>query len=313
MGFFKKDYNKPGPGVPKNAPRKTGASRLFEILGRDFGNLIKLNLIYFPFILIPALCLVFVWLSFLAGVGLYMLIAAILGAAACIPLGGATSAMYYCITKMQWDEPGFIWHDFKKTLKENFRGTMWVGVIYGVLTGAQTIAFLFYQTIGGGLGIALMAIFFFSVLLIAMVMPYFFTQAPYLDMGAGDMLRNSLMMALGFAPKSLMGAILGSGLIIAQVLFFPFTFITLVLFGFTLPCLFALTWVWPVVDKQFEIEKTLRKRKTEKGEAEDLERDVQFAEQYRQRLEEAEEAKNAESADGSTTESSPESPNESKG
>ena len=46
MGIFNRDFNKPGPGVNKDEPRKKGAARFFELLTRDFGDLIKLNLLF---------------------------------------------------------------------------------------------------------------------------------------------------------------------------------------------------------------------------------------------------------------------------
>lgn len=268
MALFKRDFSKPGPGVPKNAPRKKGFPRLFEILGRDFGNLVKLNLIYLLFVLVPVVCLVFTYISYLAGVGLFMLLAAVLGIAACIPLGPATTGMYYCVSKMLWDEPGFIWHDFKKAFKENFRLTVGPGIAYGVLTGSQVLAFLLYNHMEVDMGIPMMALFFFSVLFVAMAAPYFFVQAPYLNSSVSELLRNSFMLAIGFAPKSLLAAVLGTGLLVAQVLAFPLTLPIILFFGFTMPCLFSLMWVWPVVDKQFEIEKTLRKRAEERALAE---------------------------------------------
>ena len=41
MGFFNRNFDRPGPGVAKDAPRKKGAARWFEILGRDLGSFFK--------------------------------------------------------------------------------------------------------------------------------------------------------------------------------------------------------------------------------------------------------------------------------
>ena len=47
MGIFNRNFNKPGPGVNKDEPRKKGFARFFELLIRDFGDLVKLNMILF--------------------------------------------------------------------------------------------------------------------------------------------------------------------------------------------------------------------------------------------------------------------------
>ena len=39
MGLFHQNFDKPGPGVSPDAPRKRGAARFFEILGRDFSTI----------------------------------------------------------------------------------------------------------------------------------------------------------------------------------------------------------------------------------------------------------------------------------
>ncbi len=36
---FSSNFDKPGPGVSPDAPRKKGAARFFEILGRDFSTI----------------------------------------------------------------------------------------------------------------------------------------------------------------------------------------------------------------------------------------------------------------------------------
>ena len=45
MGLFNMHYDRPGPGVSKDAPRKTGFARWFEIVARDIGSFTKANII----------------------------------------------------------------------------------------------------------------------------------------------------------------------------------------------------------------------------------------------------------------------------
>ena len=40
-GLFSFSYNKPGPGVSPDTPRKRGVARLLEVLGRDMGPFFK--------------------------------------------------------------------------------------------------------------------------------------------------------------------------------------------------------------------------------------------------------------------------------
>lgn len=63
MAFFGLfgNYDKPGPGVPKDEPPKPGFVRFFTILARKFSKLVQLNLVF----LLPALA------AFVVAVGLF--------------------------------------------------------------------------------------------------------------------------------------------------------------------------------------------------------------------------------------------------
>ena len=47
MGLFGSNYERAGSGIAKNAPKKKGFFRFFEIFGRKFWKLFELNLLYF--------------------------------------------------------------------------------------------------------------------------------------------------------------------------------------------------------------------------------------------------------------------------
>ena len=51
MGLFGQNYNAEGPGVSKDAAEKRGFFAFFELYGRKFTSLVKVNLIYFVLIL----------------------------------------------------------------------------------------------------------------------------------------------------------------------------------------------------------------------------------------------------------------------
>lgn len=268
MAFFKKDYNKPGPGVPKNAPKKKGVARFAEIVGRDISSLVKLNIIYQICILPAQLLLLFALLSLGVGYGSMFVLFGLLALLFSFPVGPATVALNLLVSKMLRDEPGFVWHDFKKAFKENFKSSVAPGMIYSLILGAQAFAYFYYISLSATtVGFLMAALYFFSVLLFALASPYFFLQSAYLDLKTGGLLRNSVALALGFLPRSLVGALLGTGLVLGQMLLFPFLTIVTFFVGYTIPLLMNLMWIWPPVDKTFSIDETLRKRTEERVDA----------------------------------------------
>lgn len=57
MGLFFRNYNKPGPGIDKDAPQKKALFRFLELLSRKSMRLIGLNILYFIVLLPVIVCL----------------------------------------------------------------------------------------------------------------------------------------------------------------------------------------------------------------------------------------------------------------
>ncbi|MDL2323826.1 DUF624 domain-containing protein [Ruminococcaceae bacterium OttesenSCG-928-A16] len=268
MALFKNNYNKPGPGVPKNAPKKKGFARFFEIFGRDSGNLVKLNLLVFVCELPSVIAFIVAIMGFLSGQGQWFMLFLLLALVLSFPVGPARTAEAYILTKMLRDDPGFAWHDFKAKFKENFKTSLVPGLIFSAVTGSQILAGLYFFLMGAQIHFVWVAVYIVSVLLFSMAAPYFFVQAAYLDLKTGPMLKNSLFLAMGYMPRSFAGAIinlllmLGQGVLIFLV--FPPAIILPVLLGRILPSLINTMWAWPQIDKTFTIDKTLKKREADR-------------------------------------------------
>ncbi len=263
MALFNRNFNKPGPGVAKDEPRKKGIRRFFEVLGRDFGGLVKLNLLFFA-CCVPSLALYIVGMLNLGGNASVVLLVLALVAAA--PIGGAVTAGYYCISKMLQDRPGFIWHDFQRKFKENWLLTLPVGIVCTLIVYVQVYFLLVLAgNPGSDLGLETV-IFIMSWVIFGMVSPYFFLQAGYLTLKTGALLKNSFLLAFGNGPRSLMGMLCGSIIWACIILFIPASLVLLPLlplFAFSLSWLLTLMWIWKPVDAQFQIEETLRAKDKE--------------------------------------------------
>ncbi len=112
FGLF--DYNKVGPGVDKNAPKKRGFVVFFEIYFRKFWKLIEASLL-------AALLSVPVLTSGLANAGLTFI--------------GRNFAR---------QKHAFIWSDFWDTVKKNWKQALPVGIINTVLQLIMAYALYFY-------------------------------------------------------------------------------------------------------------------------------------------------------------------------
>lgn len=90
MVWFRASYLKEGPGIEKDAPKKTGLALFFEIFVREFWQILKLNFMF----VVCALPLV--------------------------TFGAAHAALSRCTMNMVRDVPNDVWYDFRQEFKKDF-------------------------------------------------------------------------------------------------------------------------------------------------------------------------------------------------
>ncbi len=237
FGLF--DYNKPGPGVPENAPPKSPFIVFFEILQRKFWNFIKINFMFLVFDL-PAILLGYLVLLFLFPnifpnafessemLTSEMLIKFILMTPIfCIPMitvGPAQAGFTYIMRNYAREEHAFIWSDFKDAALKNFKQSMIIGTINFIATFLMLLSIRAYSLINNGnvivmAGMVLMVILF---LVFAMMSIYIYPILVTFDLPIKQIYKNALIFAaVKFFPN--LGILLLS------------TFIILLTFGMIIP------------------------------------------------------------------------------
>ena len=133
MGIFRQNFDRPGPGVAKDAPRKKGAARFFEILGRDAGSLFKAGLL---------VGLAYIPVGIFVGFGLFSLSMPVTLLAAGVGgllTGPLLAGLYDTVMRALRDEPGYWWHTYKRAMKANWKQAMLAGVVLNLLVGAQVL------------------------------------------------------------------------------------------------------------------------------------------------------------------------------
>ena len=295
MGIFSRNFDRPGPGVRKDEPRKKGAARFFELFFRDFGDLVKLNLLFTACVL-PSL------IFFVFGEMTRALIFHIVALILAFPIGGALTAYVYYITRMMRDDPSYVWFEFKRKFKENYKQAAILGIICtafvytqimlwlslmrtveyemleGMIEGSAELSEALVVSAAAGIDFWWLIIALFSLLIFGMITPYIFMNFAYLDLRTFGVIKNSVLMAFGFLPRSFMGAILGGTVWIAFALFFPLSIALLpfvALFGVSLSMMLTYIWVWKPFDNYFKIEETLVARAKEaEQEEESISKDI---------------------------------------
>lgn len=230
MGLFN-NYDKPGKGIDKDAPKKKGIFLYFELLWRKLGLLVKSNMLYFlvsiPVILIYHFASWFV-LTNLTRSGNpsqhFILISAIL---LTILWGtGPVSCGYaYLMRNFAREEHVFLTSDFFEKIKENFKlgNAMLAADIVVLFTG--TIALRFYMQLfksGHAFAKYIICILIIAAMFYTFMHYYVYEFAVTFENKVGATIKNSLIMSAATLPMNLLLTIF-------------ITFITYLVFGFFTP------------------------------------------------------------------------------
>lgn len=102
-----------------------------------------------------------------------------------------------------------------------------------------------------------------GAVLLAGLAQYVFSQVVLLEMPFGSILKNSVFLFLGYLPRTLLGVLwqlLYWGVV---ALFWPLSSFLIVIAGFWLPALLSLMAIYPMLDKSFHVEETVKKMRDE--------------------------------------------------
>ncbi|MGI6669419.1 MAG: YesL family protein [Acetivibrionales bacterium] len=251
--------NRPGPGVPKDAPPKSPFIVFFEILQRKFWNLVKVNLM-FVFFNLPALIAgMAVMLFFFPSIfpdalenpemllSDMMLKFILLTMMMCIPMitfGPAQAGFTYIMRNYAREEHAFLWGDFKDTAIKNLKQSLISGTINFFVTFLILFSIRAYFLIGNGnmLMVAGAAIMVMAFVIFAMMNMYIYPIMITFDLPLRKIYKNSLIFAVikllpNIAILLLCAFIvsLSFGMIIPfnpLVGFLPYIFLTVSLTGF---------------------------------------------------------------------------------
>lgn len=261
FGLF--DYNKPGPGVPKDAPPKSPFIVFFEILQRKFWNLIKVNIMFLIFN-IPALILGMLGMllffpnifpealtdpdAFLNDTMLKFILLTIIMCIPMITVGPAQAGFTYIMRNYAREEHAFLWSDFKETALKNMKQSLAVSTINFIVTFLLLFSIRAYSelinleqipVILGTIGFAIMVVI---LILFACLNMYIYPIMITFELSLKQLYKNSLIFAvikflpnIGILLLSIFIIFLSFGMIIPfnpLIGFVPYLFLTVSLIGF---------------------------------------------------------------------------------
>ena len=249
MGLFTRNFDKPGTGVSPDAPRKKGAARFFEILGRDLAT-----------IWLAGFLAMLGGLPFAAGVWFAIETHSLIPLVIAGVLGGMIAApqivgLNDTILRTLRDEPGYWWATYRRVWKRNLKESLLPGAVCGLLLSMEIFT-LFHVDVSTG-RVAVIAVLV-ALLLLAGIAQYLYAQVALIDIPFTGLLKNSLMLFLGYLPRSGLGLLWQLLYWGAVALFWPISGFVLLFTSLWLPCLLSLMSIYPALEKSFDIEKNIK-------------------------------------------------------
>lgn len=214
MGLFSINYNKPGPGIDKDAPKKPAFFIFFEVFKRKFWNLLKISIMYAIFNIPAVIMSYFITSMFLqkitvdGGFGdLYirMFFGAIFMMMTMVTFGPVQAGITYILRNYSREEHSFIWWDFKEHFKKNFKQGIIVTLIDFVILYLLAISINFYSSLNSIIGAAAIGFVIMTMLLFTMMHFFIYPMMVTVELSTKNLYKNALIFSiLKFFPNLLM-------------------------------------------------------------------------------------------------------------
>lgn len=248
MGLFFGNYDRPGPGIRKDAPPQKAIPRFFSIFQRKFFDLCKLNLLFcIPVAVIGALCF---WLNSLFPYPAVDFLPVIL-------LYPFLAGLTFVTRNYAREEHAFIFSDFKDAVKNNWVSFLLDGILCYVVFLVMSISIPFYWNAGGknilyavgaGLCVMISLLFVFSQYYVPVMLVTF-------NLKFSQVLKNSFIFAILGVGRNFM--LTGLLLLLVFLLYLApvmgLTILLAILFALFLMfsyCSFLINFaVYPLIDK----------------------------------------------------------------
>ena len=229
--------------------RQTGFYRYRQLLSAQFGRWWKTNLLTLAG-----------FAPLAAGVFYSVASSSILVLLPCSLLGGMIAGpflagMYDAILRGLRDAPLPWWDCYKKSWKQNWRGSLIPGALLGLAAGVYTFMAMLFWWAERSPSLGTVALYLFALLVVLIVNTIYWPQLVLFRQKASIRLRNCLLFCAKYLWRVLGVGILQLGYLVVFVLFAPWTLLLLPVLGVWYILFLSQFLIYEQMDEAFGIEK----------------------------------------------------------
>lgn len=268
MGLFSSYFNKPGPGVDKDAPEKLRIWQFFEIFWGQLSKLSLMNIIYFvatiPLLLGLFLCFelridapLFVAVRQINGVAVMDIVGLICLVISVFVTFPATLGFTFVMRNIQRREHAWIWHDFIKHTKANYKKGVINGIVvllgYYLLFNAHAMYYSHAVFSSGYINSFLSLLMVVFIVAFTWAQFYINTMIVTFDLKLRDIYRNALIFTISKVPLNILITIiclvLALGLYVLSLIIPILGILIAILIVYSLFGFIIVFCVYPTIDK----------------------------------------------------------------
>lgn len=240
--FFPED-----PNFDENK-RQTGFYRYRQLLSNRFGRWWRTNLLTLAG-----------FTPLAAGIGFALASSSILVLLPCSVLGGMAAGpflagMYDAILRGLRDDPMPWWDSYKRSWKQNWKGSLIPGALLGLLAGVYTFMAMLFWWAERSPSLGTVALYLFALLVVLVVNTLYWPQLVLFRQKASIRLRNCLLFSIKYFGRVLGAGLLQMGYLAIFVLFAPWTLLLLPVLGLWYILFLAQFLIYEQLNESFQIE-----------------------------------------------------------
>ena len=127
-----------------------------------------------------------------------------------VTMGASLTAMYYVTVKMVKNEESYIWRDFFKSFKQNFKQAtiIWCLNLFAIVVLVVDVLVVYRGISGEHSSMLLIAVIFMGIILTAEML-YVYPVLSHFENSVKNTIRNAFILALGNLPYTVLFLIIG--------------------------------------------------------------------------------------------------------
>ena len=233
--------------------RQTGFYRYRQLLSTRFGRWWKTNLLTLADLA-----------PLTAGISYAVMSSSVLVLLPCSLLGGIIAGpflagMYDAVLRGLRDDPKPWWDCYKRSWKQNWRGSLIPGALLGLFAGMCAFMAMLFRWAERSPSLGTVAIYLFAILVVLIVNTLYWPQLVLFRQKISIRLRNCLLFCAKYLWRVLGVGLLQLGYLVIFVLFAPWTLLLPIL-GVWYIMFLSQFLIYEQMDEAFEIEEMFHER-----------------------------------------------------